>query len=428
MQISDPIFQSKFSVFRRLSEDRSGNTIIVFAVMLPVMIAGLAMVADFGLWRHQVRQLQMFADAAAVAGAHEVSLRDENADVSLAAKGLLHENGINFLTTDIAVHYPPISGTHKGGNAVQVVLKHSQSRFFSSLFVDGDISVERIATAVIRSGTNALCILALDPTAPGAFDLNGTADVSVNGCAVQSNSVDIQALEVSGTSSLAAACIYSSGGTYGDLKMSVSECDQIETDWRRMPDPYADLTPPANIAAMACKTPKKTGKQSLSLESGRYCKSFSALDYAELEEGGTFIFDGATMDLKSASSHLYGRNVTLIFVNGGTIGLPTGGMMDLTAKTSGTYAGILMYSDAATSPSTLGVKITGHADARLEGVLYFPNQPVEFTGGSNSDSTCTHLIARTVTLSGNAGFNNQGCTAMGAREMALIPGVVLSSS
>ena len=428
MQISDPIFQSKISVFRRLFEDRSGNTIIVFAVMLPVMIAGLAMVADFGLWRHQVRQLQMFADAAAVAGAHEVSLRDENADVSLAAKGLLHENGINFLTTDIAVHYPPISGTHKGGNAVQVVLKHSQSRFFSSLFVDGDISVERIATAVIRSGTNALCILALDPTAPGAFDLNGTADVSVNGCAVQSNSVDIQALEVSGTSSLAAACIYASGGTYGDLKMSVSECDQIETDWRRMPDPYADLTPPANIAAMACKTPKKTGKQSLSLESGRYCKSFSAMDYAELEEGGTFIFDGATMDLKSASSHLYGRNVTLIFVNGGTIGLPTGGMMDLTAKTSGPYAGILMYSDAATSPSSLTVKITGHADARLEGVLYFPNQPVEFTGGSNSDSTCTHLIARTVTLSGNAGFNNQGCTAMGAREMALIPGVVLASS
>ncbi len=396
--------------------------------MLPVMIAGLALVADFGLWRHQVRQLQMFADAAAVAGAHEVSLRDENADVSLAAKGLLHENGINFLTTDIAVHYPPISGTHKGGNAVQVVLKHSQSRFFSSLFVDGDIRVERVATAVIRSGTNALCILALDPTAPGAFDLNGTADVSVNGCAVQSNSVDIQALEVSGTSSLSAACIYASGGVYGDLKMSVSECDQIETDWRRMPDPYADLTPPANIAAMACKTPKKTGKQSLSLESGRYCKSFSAMDYAELEEGGTFIFDGATMDLKSASSHLYGRNVTLIFVNGGTIGLPTGGMMDLTAKLSGPYAGILMYSDAATSPSTLTVKITGHADARLEGVLYFPNQPVEFTGGSNSDSTCTHLIARTVTLSGNAGFNNQGCTAMGAREMALIPGVVLSSS
>ena len=411
----------------RLAADRSGNTIIVFAVMLPLMVGSLAMIADFGLWRHQARKLQMYADAAAVAGAHEVKLRDELADASLAAKGLLHENGVNFLNTEIAVHYPPILGVHEGGNAVQVILRHTQSRFFSGLFLDGDVAVERIATAVIRSGTNALCILALDPTAPGAFDLNGTADVSVNGCAVQSNSADVQALEVSGTSSLGASCIYSSGGTYGDTKMTVTECDQIEKDWRRMPDPYADLTPPANIAAMPCQTPKKTGKKSISLESGRYCKSFSAMDYAELEEGGTFIFDGATIDLKSASSHLYGRNVTLIFVNGGTIGLPTGGMMDLTAKTSGPYAGILMYADAATSPSTLNVKITGHADAKLEGVLYFPNQPVEFTGGSNSDSTCTHLIARTVTLSGNAGFNNQGCTAIGAREMALIPGVVLAS-
>ena len=108
--------------------------------------------------------------------------------------------------------------------------------------------------------------------------------------------------------------------------------------------------------------------------------------------------------------------------------MPTGGMMDLTAKTSGEYAGMLMYADRATTPSTLGVKITGHPDSKLEGVLYFPNQAVEFTGGSNSDSTCTHLIARTIALAGNASFSNQSCEAMGAREMALIPGVVLSST
>jgi len=408
-------------------ENSSGNTVIVFAVMLPLMVASLALVADVGLWRHQARQLQMNADVAAVAAAHEVTLLDEAANVGMAAKGMLFENGVTFDETHVAVYYPPISGSKAGSNAVQVVLRQPQSRFFSGIFMDQASAVERVATAVIRSGTNALCILALDNTAPGAFDLNGSAIVNVNGCAVQSNSTDVQALEVSGTSNLSAGCIYSSGGVYGETKMNISECDQIETQWRRMPDPYADLTPPENISAMPCQTPKKTGKQSISLSSGRYCKTFSAMDYAELEEGGTFIFDGATIDLKSASSHLYGRNITMIFVNGGTIGMPTGGLLDLSAKTSGPYAGLIMYSDGATSPSSLNVKITGHADSVLEGVMYFPNQPVEYTGGSSSGSTCTQLIARTVTLSGNASFSNANCAAMGAREMALIPGVVLAS-
>lgn len=414
----------KLSAF---AKERSGNTIIVFAVMLPVMIAGLAMVADFGLWRHHARQLQLQADTAAVAGAHEILLLEDDADVSWAARGLLHENGVDLSTTNVTVHYPPISGPNAGMDAVQVIISESQSRFFSALFLDQDAVVVRESTAVLRAGTSALCILALDHNVPAAFDLNGTADVNVTGCAIQSNSGDDQALQVSGTSSLTASCIYSSGGVYGDTKMSVTECESIKSDWRRMPDPYADLRPPANIIAMPCKTPTKTGKQSLFLESGRYCKSFSAMDYAELEEGGTFIFDGASIDLKSASSYLYGRDVTLIFVNGGMIDMPTGGMMDLSAKTSGYYAGILMYSDAATSPSDLTIKLTGHADSKQEGVMYFPNQPVEYTGGSSSDSTCTHLIARTITLSGNASFINQGCTAMGAREMALMPGVLLST-
>ncbi len=409
-------------------EEKSGNTIIVFAVMLPLMIAGLAMVADFGLWRHQARQTQMYADVAAVAAAHEILLLEDDASVDWAAKGLLLENGVDLSKAQITVNYPPLTGAQVGQDAVEVIVQERQTRFFSGMFVEQDPVLTRTSTAVLRTGTDSLCILALDRAAPGAIDLNGSAIVNVAGCAVQANSLDIQAMEVSGTSSLTAGCVYSSGGVYGELKMRVTECDKINTDWRAMPDPYADVTAPASVAAMPCKTPTKTGKQSLFLEAGRYCKTFSAMDYAELEEGGVFIFDGASIDLKSASSFLYGRNVTLIFMNGGMIGMPTGGMMDLTAGTSGDYAGILMYSDPLTSPSDLNIKITGHADSRLEGVLYFPNQPVEYAGGSSSASTCTHLIARTISLTGNSGFTNQNCEAIGARQMSLSPGVVLSSS
>ena len=160
------------------------------------------MVADFGLWRHQARQTQMYADAAAVAAAHEILMLEDNANVNWAAKGVLIENGVDLDTTTMSINYPPLAGPHAGQDAVEVILQESQSRFFSGLFIDRDPKVQRSSTALLKTGTNSLCILALDPTEPAAFDLNGTADVNVNGCAVQSNSSDAQSLEVAGSSLL----------------------------------------------------------------------------------------------------------------------------------------------------------------------------------------------------------------------------------
>ena len=132
--------------------------------------------------------------------------------------------------------------------------------------------------------------------------------------------------------------------------------------------------------------------------------------------------------MKSESSFLHGSDVTMFFLNGGSIGLPTGGLMDVSAKSYGDYPGILMFSDPVTTPSTLDVKLTGNADSILEGLLYFPNQLVEYAGGSSSLSECTHLVARRIVLTGNSAFTNQNCSGLGMREISAPAGVILASN
>jgi hypothetical protein len=61
--------------------------------------------------------------------------------------------------------------------------------------------------------------------------------------------------------------------------------------------------------------------------------------------------------------------------------------------------------DTETSP-----KITGNAFFIGSGVFYLPNASLNYQGTSTgSVSTCTELIAASITLSGTSSFDNSGC-------------------
>ena len=68
---------------------------------------------------------------------------------------------------------------------------------------------------------------------------------------------------------------------------------------------------------------------------GRYCSDVTFVDLIELETGGTYIFDGADLTIKSQFAELRGKEVTLIFMNGAEFSIANGGMIDITAKTTG---------------------------------------------------------------------------------------------
>ena len=76
----------------------------------------------------------------------------------------------------------------------------------------------------------------------------------------------------------------------------------------------------------------------------------------------------------------------------------------LSAPTSGVYKDILFYQDAGSPPNFLNT-FNGGADTKLNGVLYFPNNPVRFSGNGDPGGA-TSIVARTVFFTGNANLGS----------------------
>ena len=57
--------------------------------------------------------------------------------------------------------------------------------------------------------------------------------------------------------------------------------------------------------------------------------------------------------------------------------------------------------------------MNGSNNSGFKGAIYAPAADVSYAGGAGGSSTCTRMIAASITLTGNstATFNNSGCPA-----------------
>jgi hypothetical protein len=91
----------------------------------------------------------------------------------------------------------------------------------------------------------------------------------------------------------------------------------------------------------------------------------------------------------------------------------SGADITLTAMTNGPLANVLFFQDPNAPASTQCAKgktpncskFAGGVTMNLTGILYFPNQHVEFTGGSTTDEANILLVASTVKFTGNSYLN-----------------------
>ena len=176
----------------RLKRNTSGNAILLVALGLPILIgtSGLAVdSAQYYMWK---RDLQSAADAAALAGAWA---RTTPATESAYQARALQEYNANLQTTDDFDTGPTTTLVNYNGgtlNAVKVVASATKRLPFSNIMTGRSTTVRVEATAstvpagVAVTNTTTLntltaCMIALDPTAYGAFTIGGSASGSV-GC------------------------------------------------------------------------------------------------------------------------------------------------------------------------------------------------------------------------------------------------------
>lgn len=391
-----------FNSFERLRRPRArrvlsvrkrsekGQAVVVVALVLIVLLSFVALAVDVGYLRYEKRQLQTAADAAAIAGAEELSYGDVTsaADADSAANGFT--NGSNGVT--VTVNNPPASGAHVGDSTyVEAIVSRTAPTFFAKAF--GVSSTRITARAVAHMGSSTNCVFALAPSGSSTMKLDSHATVSSPcGIVVESNSGS--AFSCSSSNSFSAPSIGIVGGVAGGCPTPANTTTGITAPTPS--DPLAYLPKPTVGACNSSSGNRQTYSGGTAsnpnvLNPGTYCGGI------RIQQGAYVVFNpgvyiltssvsvgGITIDIASnvttnTSTSPYG----VTFYNygpGGNISFTmqtytSGESVSLIAPTTGTYRGILFFQDPqdTSSAQILGGSAFGTV---LQGSYYFPTAPV----------------------------------------------------
>ncbi|TSE03404.1 hypothetical protein C1D09_026445 [Mesorhizobium intechi] len=385
------------------------NVATIFALSLPIVVGAAGFGVETSYWYYNSLRLQATADAAAYAGALEQISGSDKPTIIGAATQSAATNGLGSGT--IVVNTPPASGPNTGKKAVEVIVAQNLNRMFTSIFTQGQVPEQARAVALITNASKA-CMLALDPSASQAALFSGNTTVKVIGCSVMSNSIASDAIKLQGSAGLQADCLISGGGV--SLSNPVTTvCAAPITQALPAADPFADL--PAPVASNPCQNANKS-----TLGPGTYCNGLSLSGTVTLQPGVYVIQSG---DFKvNANANVSGDGVTIYLAGGSRVSMNGNATVSLSAPTSGTYSGVLMYGDRT---STGGQStFNGTASSLLTGALYFPKQQVNYLGNFSGKNGCTQVVADLIQWSGNSTIN-QDCTSLGMRDIPATQSVAL---
>lgn len=387
----------------------NANVATIFALTLPIVVGAAGFGVETSYWYYNSLRLQATADAAAYAGALEQISGSDKPTIVAAATQSAASNGLGSGT--IVVNTPPASGPNTAKKAVEVIVGQNLDRMFTSLFTQGQVPEQARAVALITNASKA-CVLALDPSASQAALFSGNTSVKLIGCSVMANSIASDAIKVQGSAALQADCLITAGGVSLNNPVT-SVCAAPITQALPAADPFADL--PAPATSNPCQNANKS-----TLKPGTYCNGLSLSGTVTLQPGVYVIQSG---DFKvNANANVTGDGVTIYLAGSSRVSMNGNANVSLSAPTSGTYSGVLMYGDR----TSIGGQSTfnGTATSLLTGALYFPKQQVNYLGNFSGQNGCTQVVADMIQWSGNSTIN-QDCTSLGMRDIPATQSVAL---
>jgi hypothetical protein len=430
------------SLAARFMRDRSGAYSVIFGLMAPFFIGALAVGSETGMWYATQAKMQDAADSSAISTAIGVIAGDTNwtlqANATTASDGFV--NGSNG--TVVTVNNPPKSGPNTGtAGDIEVIISQPQKLLFSGLFLKSPVVVKARAVAGVPAGV--VCVLALNKSlvVPG-FTASAGAAVMADQCNIADNSPSPLALTVDALSNTTAQKINVVGG-YVNVLGTVTTTQGVHTGSTPTQDPFAGLsvpTPPSGPCdPNSAKFGPINGTVTLS-PTLRYCGGLNVGPGGNVTlSPGTYYMDMAFLGLGlpvvapdggllvATGGSLTGTGVTIVLTSSNGLfsnlanldlgGLLGGGVINLTAPTSGTYANLVVFND----PGALLSVLTFHGGTQnnFAGTIYAPTSTVVYALGSTATKTgqCTRLIADTIDIA-LAGASFSKCAVPGASATA----------
>jgi Flp pilus assembly protein TadG len=399
------------ALLQQFVRDQSGSYVIISAVLMPVLVGTAGLGTEVGLWYYKHKNMQSAADSAAVSAATAVTA---GGDLTSEAKAVAASYGFPNAVNNVAVvvNQPPKTGNYTSNTqAIEVVVSQPQRRLLSSLFGSDPVPISARAVALPNSGTG--CVLALNSSASPAVNVSGGNQLNLIKCNLYSNSAASPSLNVAGSATVSANQV----GVVGDVSgaSNITATNGIRSHMSAVADPYADVTPPSKPSCNNAKITVNANGKTNSLSPGCYGGNITVNAGATLNlDPGIYYLDGADLSV-AGNATITGTGVTLVFTgstgNWGTASIGSNATIDLTAPTTGATKGIVMYGDR-NMPAGTAFNLTGGATQNFGGAIYLPKANLSFGGGNGTSTSCTKIIADTLTFSGTSNLQ-VNCSALG---------------
>lgn len=388
----------KWSKLRRLGEDRAGNIAMLAALtFIPIMLAVTAAV-DLSNAIRIKGSLQAAADAGVLAAATAIASGSSDSDKQKIAEETFYAN----VSPQLMAAFPasPDVKIDLATQTVRMDVQVNTDRLLTNLITDA-LTIGVSATAIADKGL-PVCMLALNPTAPNALDIRGTADVNAEDCAVYVNSSNDQAmLQVGNAYAIAEAfCVH---GDYSGSNFTPTP----RRHCLREKDPLADQFA-ADLAAVdltTCRDDKpnvSNPHSSATRGPGVYCGGLNIKGTLNLLPG-LHVFRDGELEIR-AHGELIGDGVTILLTGDSSTRFvnQAGSTVDISAPANGLFAGIVMAQDPTSIPNKDNL-IIGGGYMEFDGVVYYPGQRLEITGNGSisGNSSQFALIADTIAVNGN---------------------------
>lgn len=394
---------------RRFTADTSGQVALIFGLCaIPIVIAA-SVALDMSNASTMKSEIQAAADTAVLAAATRLAVNASEADKEQIALDTFYANLSPVLAAnitgspDVDIDFP--------AKTVHMAVTLNTKPLLSSLATDA-VALRIEASAGVSSGT-PICLIALNPTQPQSLSIQGTADILADGCAIHVNSkADDDALYQNGNGSATAEsfCVHgeSSGNNFDPTPEEYCrvENDPLKTvfasDWAKEP-----------VTKETCKftdLPQINSSDStpIVLEAGVYCGGLSIKKgVVQLQTGQAYLFRDGPLEIQSQGT-LQGTNVVVLFEGDSTTRLVTqaGASIVTSARSEGNFKGIAFAQHPSSIPDQPNL-IIGGGSIEINGIIYFPAQPLKITGNGDIGTSAAQfaIMADTIAIEGNGQLN-----------------------
>jgi hypothetical protein len=403
------------STIRNFLREEGGSVAVQIGVGMIALLGMVGLGTEGTYLLYKQRQMQSATDSAALSGVMALSQsfpRDPQSEARAVTASLGFTHGVSGAI--VSVNTPPLSGGYAGNNgAVEVVISQPQDLALMSLVGTNTTSVGARSVA-LRQENGRFCILALDLAASGAMFVSNNAVVVNPNCGVAVNSNSSSALLMNNN-----AIINGPVNTRGEWQLD-NNADIVGQPKIQhgplIPDPYANvqLQPPP-----PCTGQSGSGSNGITrnLTPGRFCSGWDFKNNVTLNLAAGVYYIDSELEIKN-NVVINGTSGVTIVINGNyAIDIDNNAVLNITAPTSGEYAGLAFFGRRDATPSVLQ-KFSNNTVMDIEGAVYFPNQILEFDNNGTTEALgCTHVIGRMIRMMNNVELKNN-CSNTGVQPLS----------